>query len=169
MWLWQNLTLSVALASSWQIISINVLTLRWLLLHYDPNTDGTNSSMHPWNIFWHCPQPSTPLNQPPTDHYSLPICCSPHSRQQRCNRPFFFYSGMQFCIFAGCANVSEHRSPKELKTSEFILHIGICIAVYDCKLFFTLGKLMTWGVFMYFFSRSFCVLSNVFLPSISKE
>lgn len=82
---------------------------------------------------------------------------------------FSFSSGMQFCIFAGCANVSEHRSPKELKTSEFILHIGICIAVYDCKLFFTLGKLMTWGVFMYFFSRSFCVLSNVFLPSISKE
>lgn len=71
---------------------------------------------------------------------------------------FSFSPYVQFCIFAGFANVSEHRSPREFKTWEVTLHTGICIAIYHCRVFFTLS---------WWLGEFFCTFtSGVFLSSV---
>lgn len=106
---WLNLALWVA--SAWQISSISVMTLRWLPLNGDPNTDGTNSfclhktyfgiacstvhlwTRHPLTII-HCQFAAVIIWD--SNALTVLFAISPY---------------MQFYLFAGFANVSEHRSP----------------------------------------------------------
>lgn len=104
-----------------------------------------------------------------TDHYSLPICCSPYSRQQCFNGPIFFQSldavlcfllALQMCLsaeFPGILKPQRLCSILEYATLSTIL------------VFFTLKKLMTCVIFLYFDFRCFCVICHLVPFCISKH